>query len=84
VRDDSEQSPPSDTASGRDEALKANAIAALVEETRQSPAVVREVFEHQYGRLKGTARVAHYLVLLATRRTKDALAKRSPVRPKRK
>jgi hypothetical protein len=77
VRDDSEQSLPLAPASGHEEALKAGAIAALAEETLQPPAIVREIFEDQYARLKGTARVTDYLFLLVIRRTRDALAKRS-------
>ena len=80
----SEQSPPQDPDSTREEALNADAIAALAEETRQPLPVVKEIFDDQYARLKANARVTDYLVLFATRRTRDALAKRSPPRPKRK
>jgi len=84
VRDDNEQSPPLEPNSSREEALKANAIAALAEETRQPLAVVTEIFDEEYARLATTARIADYVVLFATRRARDVLAKRSAFRPKRK
>jgi hypothetical protein len=84
VFDGSEQIPPSHPDSTREEALKANAIAALAQETRQPLALVREIFDEEYVHLRKTAQIADYVVLFATRRTRDALAKRSPLRPKRK
>ena len=60
-----------------EEILKTDTIAALAEETHQPLTVVREIYEEQYARLKSTARISDYLVLFATRRTKDALAGRS-------
>jgi hypothetical protein len=89
VRDGNEQSPalqspPAEAGSTREEALKANTIAALAQETRQPLAVVREIFDGEYAHLTTTARIADYVVLFATRRARDVLAKRSPLRPKRK
>jgi hypothetical protein len=65
-----------DAASKNVEALNADTIAAIAEETRQPLPVVKEVYEEQYARLKAQARICDYLVLFATRRTKDALARR--------
>jgi hypothetical protein len=58
------------------EVSNADAIAALAEETHQSPPVVKQIFDEQYALLKATARVTDYLILFATRRTKDALLKK--------
>jgi hypothetical protein len=66
-----------DPRSSDDEAFNASAITALAQETRQPVEVVREIFEEQYARLDATARVRSYLVLLATRKTREELAKRS-------
>jgi hypothetical protein len=52
------------------------AIAALADETHQPLPVVKEVFEGEFARLKATARITDYLVLFASRRTKDLLAHR--------
>jgi hypothetical protein len=60
-----------------EEALKADTIAVLAEETGEPLPVVKEIYEEQYARLKSRARISDYLVLLATRRTRDALARRS-------
>jgi len=84
VRDESDQPAPLDPDSTRDEALKANAIAALAQETRQPLAVVRQIFDEEYQHLATAARISDYVVLFATRRSRDVLAKRSPFRPKRK
>ena len=64
-------------AHGGPEASNAETIAALVQETGQPPHVVKEVFDREYARLKETARVGDYLILLAARRTKIALVTRS-------
>jgi hypothetical protein len=66
-----------DGASTKGEALTADTIAALAEETHQPLTVVRKIYEEQYARLKSTARISEYLVLFAVRRTKDVLARRS-------
>jgi hypothetical protein len=61
-----------------EEALKlADTVSALAEETHHPVPVVKEIFDEQYTRLKQTARCHDYLVLFATRQTKDALAKRA-------
>jgi hypothetical protein len=59
------------------EASHGDAIAALAEETHQPLLVVNAIFEEQYALLKATARIHDYLILFATRRTRDALLKRS-------
>ena len=74
MRDGSDQSPLLEQDPTRDEALKANAIAALAEETRRPLAVVREIFDEEYAHLATTARIADYVVLFATRRARDVLA----------
>jgi hypothetical protein len=58
------------------EASNAHAIAALAEETLQPQPVVKQIFDEQYALLKATARITDYLVLFATRRTKNALIKK--------
>lgn len=65
-----------DVASTKEEALTADTITALAEETHQPVTVVREIYEEQYARLKSRARISDYLVLFAVRRTKDVLARR--------
>ena len=48
MRDGSDQSPPLEQDSTREEALKVNAIATLAQETRQPLEVVREIFDEEY------------------------------------
>ena len=60
----------------RSEALNADTISSLAEETHQPESVVKEIFEEQYARLKARARIQEYVVLFAARRTKDVLAGR--------
>jgi len=48
-------------------------IVALARETRTDPEVVREIFESTLARLKADARVPQFLVLIATRKTREAL-----------
>jgi len=50
-----------------------NAIASLVEETHLPVDIVRSVYEHALIELEPTARVKDYLVVLAVRRTREAL-----------
>jgi hypothetical protein len=69
--------PMVDLASINEEALKIDTIAALAEEAHQPASVVKDIFNEQYMRLKQTARIPDYLVLFATRRTRDALAKQT-------
>jgi hypothetical protein len=68
----------SDLVPSDQEALNSETIATIAEETRQPLPVVKEIFDEQYARLKATARILDYLVLFATHRTKDALARRRP------
>ena len=62
--------------STNEEALNADTISALAEETYQPESVVKRVYEEQYARLKARARIQDYVVLFAARRTKDLLAGR--------
>jgi hypothetical protein len=66
-----------DSVSTDEEALNAETIATLAEETGEPLPVVKEIFQQEYAHLKAMARLTDYLVLFATRRTKDALARRS-------
>jgi len=59
-----------------EQALNADTISSLAEETHQPESVVKEIFEEQYARLKARARIQEYVVLFAARRTKDVLAGR--------
>jgi hypothetical protein len=63
-------------AATNEQALNADTISSLAEETHQPEAVVREIYEEQYARLKARARIQDYVVLFAARRTKDLLARR--------
>ena len=56
--------------------LNFDAIATLAEETRQPFEVVKDVYEEQFARLSERARVSDYLVLFASRRTRDVLTNR--------
>jgi len=59
-----------------EQALNADTIASLAQETHQPESVVKEIYEEQYARLKAQARIQDYVVLFAARRTKDLLAGR--------
>jgi hypothetical protein len=48
-------------------------IDSLVRETRADPEVVRQTFENALAQLKADARVPQFLVLIAARKTKEAL-----------
>jgi hypothetical protein len=56
-----------------EEATRGSAIESLAEELRHPEATVRMAYEAELARLKTTARVKDFLVVFATRRTKDAL-----------
>jgi hypothetical protein len=58
------------------DAFNLDAIATLAEETHQPFEVVKDVYEEQFARLSAGARITDYLVLFASRRTRDALANR--------
>jgi hypothetical protein len=63
------------------EFLHLNAIESLAMETGYPDAVVREVYEAEFSRLKAGARLSEYVVLLSSRRAREALRKRAgPVR----
>jgi Protein of unknown function (DUF3562) len=70
-----------DKASARDveasrDAVNADVIAALAEETHQPVEVVKDVYEEQFAQLRAGARITDYLVLFASRRTRDVLTYR--------
>jgi Protein of unknown function (DUF3562) len=58
------------------DAVNLDAIASLAEETHQPYEVVKDVYEKQFARLSADARVTDYLILFASRRTRDILANR--------
>ena len=61
--------------SGLDEDLaNTDAIALLAEETQRPLPIVKEVYDAEFARLKDGAKITDYLVLLASRRARDALA----------
>ena len=57
--------------------LNLDAIATLAEETHQPFDVVKNVYEEQFARLSERARVTDYLILFASRRTRDVLTNRA-------
>lgn len=57
--------------------LNRDAIATLAEETHQPFDVVKNVYEEQFARLSERARVTDYLILFASRRTRDVLTNRA-------
>lgn len=59
---------------GHDEdAFNEDAIMSLAQETQRPVPVVKRIYEAELARLKADARITDYLVLLAARRTRDAL-----------
>lgn len=58
------------------EAVSLSAIEALAKETSRSFDEVKEVYEEVFAELRDGARVTDYLILFASRRTRDALAQR--------
>jgi hypothetical protein len=58
------------------DAFNLDAIATLAEETHQPFEVVKDVYEEQFARLSAGARITDYLVLFASRRTRDVLVGR--------
>jgi len=64
---------PVPQADRNEDAKQADAIASLARETHHPVPVVRRVFEAEYSRLKANARVTDYLMLFASRHTRDTL-----------
>jgi hypothetical protein len=58
------------------DAVNLDAIASLAEEMHQPNEVVKDVYEEQFARLSAEARITDYLILFASRRTRDVLANR--------
>lgn len=56
-----------------EESVQADVIDSLVKETHQPLPVVKRVFEAEYSRLKARARITDYLMLFASRHTRDVL-----------
>ena len=63
-------------------ALHLKAIESLARETGHRLEVVREVYELELARLQAAAHITEYVVLLSSRRTREALGK--PARTHRK
>jgi Protein of unknown function (DUF3562) len=61
----------------REATVNVDVIASLAEETQRPFPVVKEVYEAEFARLKAEARISDYLVLFASRRTRDVLAQRT-------
>src|SRR5215471_19893029 len=59
--------------SADEEAVSQSAIEALARETEHSIDEVRDIYEGEFARLRDGARVHDYLVLFASRRTRDRL-----------
>lgn len=60
------------------EAVSQNAIEALARETSRPVGEVKGIYEDQFARLREGARIHDYLVLFASRRTRDVLARGRP------
>jgi Protein of unknown function (DUF3562) len=58
------------------EAVSQNAIEALARETSRPVGEVKGIYEDQFARLREGARIHDFLVLFASRRTRDVLASR--------
>ncbi len=58
------------------EAVSINVIETLARETSRPVAEVKEIYEGEFARLREGARITDYLILFASRRTRDALAQR--------
>jgi hypothetical protein len=58
------------------EAISLSAIETLAEETSRPFDEVKAIFEGEFARLRDGARITDYLILFASRRTRDALAQR--------
>jgi len=61
-------------------AFNADVVVSLAQKIHQPLPIVKKVYEHEFARLKATARIPDYIVLFAARRTKDILARRKQAR----
>ena len=64
-----------DTEAAQD-AVNLDVITALAEETHQPFQVVKDIYDEQFAELSAHARITDYLVLFASRRTRDVLSHR--------
>jgi hypothetical protein len=48
-------------------------VASIADEVHYPVSIVRRIFEDEFGRLQAVARVTDYVVLFASRRTRDRL-----------
>ena len=60
----------------QEKAFNADVVVALARKIHRPVPVVKKIYEREFARLKETARIPDYIVLFATRRTKDILAGR--------
>jgi hypothetical protein len=58
------------------EEVSRKAIETLARETSRPVDEVKEIYEGEFARLSAEARITDYLILFASRRTRDALAHR--------
>jgi hypothetical protein len=58
------------------DAVNLDVIATLAEDTHQPFELVKDVYEEQFARLSSEARITNYLILFASRRTRDVLVNR--------
>jgi Protein of unknown function (DUF3562) len=58
------------------DAVNADVIAALAEETHQPIEFVKDVYDEQFAELSAHARITDYVVLFASRRTRAVLTNR--------
>lgn len=58
------------------EEVSRNAIEALARETSRPIDEVKEIYEGEFARLRADARITDYLILFASRRTRDTLVHR--------
>ena len=59
------------------EAINREAIVELAKSTHRPVPVVKRVYDEQFARLQSQARITDYLVLFASRRTRDVLTGRA-------
>ena len=58
-----------------EKAFNADVVVSLAEKIQQPVPIVKKVYERELARLKTIARIPDYIVLFATRRTAERLAR---------